>query len=326
VRPKALFFGTPQFAVPSLDALCEIADVVQVISQPDRPAGRGLAAQPPPVKLRALEHGIPVIQPTKVRPPELHAELRALGTDLALVVAYGRILPPGILEAPRRGCVNVHGSLLPRWRGAAPIQWAIAAGDRETGVCLMEMDAGLDTGPVLARASTAIGADETSGELFERLSILGADLVRSALPRWLAGELRAEPQDPSQATIARMLTKEDGELDFREDAARVHDRVRAMHPWPGATAWLVEPGSRAPAKLKIHRTRVLEMSEGSAPGTILGAGAEGITVACGRGAIAILELQLEGKKKLDARQFASGRRLAEGARLGPSASGKVGAP
>ena len=218
-RPRALFFGTPEFAVPCLDALVAIADVVRVVSQPDRPSGRGLALTPTPVKARATALGIPVMQPTKVKPPELHAELRALEADVAVVVAYGRILPAGILTAPRRGCVNVHASLLPRWRGAAPIQWAVASGDRETGVCLMEMDEGLDTGPVFARAVTAIGADETAGELFARLSREGAALLQRELPRWLAGELRAEAQ-VGEPTIARLLEKRDGEIDFAWDAQR----------------------------------------------------------------------------------------------------------
>ncbi|AKF04518.1 Methionyl-tRNA formyltransferase [Sandaracinus amylolyticus] len=314
-RPRALFFGTPQFAVPCLDALCDVADVVRVISQPDRPAGRGLAEQAPPVKQRAIERGIPVMQPTKVKPPELAAELKALDVEVALVVAYGRILPKGLLEAPRRGCVNVHASLLPRWRGAAPIQWAVAEGDAESGVCLMEMDEGLDTGPVFARAATPIGADETAGELGPRLSAMGAELVRAALPRWLAGELRAEAQDPSGVTLARLLTKEDGFVDLGWSAQQVHDRARGMHPWPGASAMLVEPG-RAPVRVKLHRTRVLER-EGvhGAPGAIVAAGGNGIEIACGTGRLALLELQLEGRKKLGAAEFLAGRRLAEGTRL-----------
>ena len=314
-KPRALFFGTPQFAVPCLDALCDVADVVRVISQPDRPAGRGLAEQAPPVKQRALERGIPVMQPTKVRPPELAEELRALGVEVALVVAYGRILPKGLLEAPRRGCVNVHASLLPRWRGAAPIQWAVAEGDAETGVCLMEMDEGLDTGPVFARASTPIGPDETAGELSPRLSALGADLVRDALPRWLAGELRAQPQDAAQATVARLLVKEDGLVDPAWSAQRVHDRARGMHPWPGASAMLLEPG-RSPVRVKLHRTRVAaRQGVHGEPGLVVGTSPAGIEVACGEGKLAVLELQLEGRKKLGAAEFLAGRRLAEGTRL-----------
>lgn len=312
MRPKALFFGTPQFAVPCLDALCDVADVVRVIAQPDRASGRGMVLSAPPVKARALERGIPVLQPAKVKPAELHEELRALGCDLALVVAYGRILPPGILEAPRRGCVNVHASLLPRWRGAAPIQWSIVEGDRETGVCLMEMDAGLDTGPVFAREATPIGPDETAADLSERLSRIGAAMIRASLPRWLAGELPAQPQDPGGVTLARLLTKEDAHLDPGQSAQRIHDRVRGMHPWPGASVRLVEPGRQA-VRVKIHRTRVLERDGAhGAPGAIR----EGtLEIACGSGRLAILELQLEGKKRLTAEEFLAGRRLAPGARL-----------
>jgi methionyl-tRNA formyltransferase len=318
--PRALFFGTPQFAVPCLDALCDVADVVRVISQPDRPAGRGQREQPPPVKVRALERGIPVAQPTKVKPPELHEELRALDADFALVVAYGRILPKGLLEAPRRGCVNVHASLLPRWRGAAPIQWAVTEGDAETGVCLMEMDEGLDTGPVFARAVTPIARDETSGDLSERLSHMGAALVRSELPRWLAGELPAREQPSEGITHARLLEKSDGLLDFRESAKRVHDRARGMQPWPGASAMLAEPG-RDPVRVKIHRTLRLEGDAGGAPGTIVRVSDSGIEVACGEGRVAIAELQLEGKKKLGAAEWVAGRRIDPGARFEREAGG-----
>ena len=187
-RPRAIFFGTPEFAVPTLRALCQVAEVTLVITQPDRPKGRGMKLAPPPVKLLAQELGIAVEQPTKVRTPELAARLRAEAADVAVVVAYGRILPVGVLDAPRLGCVNVHASLLPKLRGAAPIQWSIVRGERETGVCLMRMDEGLDTGPVFARSSLAIGPDETSAELAERLSALGAELLQAELPHNLAGE------------------------------------------------------------------------------------------------------------------------------------------
>ncbi len=313
-RPRALFFGTPQFAVPCLDALCDVADVVCVISQPDRPAGRGLVEKPTPVKARARERGLRIMQPAKVRTPEFAAELRAFDADVALVVAYGRILTKAVLEAPRRGCVNVHASLLPRFRGAAPIQWAIAEGDSETGVCLMEMDEGLDTGPVFARASTPISENENAIELAERLSAMGAELVRDALPRWLHDELAAEEQDASRVAIARLLTKEDGFLDFAWTAKQVHDRVRGMQPWPGASAMWVEPG-RPPVRVKIHRTRVVNLAgESTAPGTLT-VSSHGLEVACGVGRIAIDELQLEGKRRLRVVDFLSGRKLESGARF-----------
>ena len=315
-RPRAIFFGTPQFAVPCLDALTEVADVVLVVCQPDRPAGRGLTLTPPPVKVRAESLGLPVVQPTKVRVPEFAEGLRALGADFALVVAYGRILPKAVLEAPRLGCVNVHASLLPRGRGAAPIQWAVTLGDAETGVCLMQMDEGLDTGPVFARATLPIDPDETSGELFERLSEVGADCVRRELPRWIDGERAAVPQDDTMATHARPLVKGDSWLDFSQPAGAVHDRVRGMSPWPGTVAVLEEPG-RPPCRVKIHRTRRLEATtpDGALPGQIIAADERGVVVACSPGAVAVTELQLEGKKRLRASEFIAGRKLADGARF-----------
>jgi methionyl-tRNA formyltransferase len=252
-RPRALFFGTPEFAVPCLSVVAELCDVALVITQPDRPSGRGMKLAPPPVKVRANELGFEVIQPTKVRTPEFALQLRDAGADLAVVVAYGRILTPEVLAAPRLGCVNVHASLLPKYRGAAPIQWAIVCGEHETGVCLMQMDSGLDTGPELARATIAIGPDETAGELSERLSKLGAELLRRELPRFVAGMLTPVPQ-PQGATLAPILKKEDGALDFTQPARALHDRVRGLSPWPGAYAFL-ETGS-ARERVKIHRTRV----------------------------------------------------------------------
>jgi methionyl-tRNA formyltransferase len=267
------------------------------------------------VKRRALELGIEVLQPTQLKSPDFAAELRGLDVEVAVVAAYGRILPKGLLDAPRRGCVNVHASLLPRWRGAAPIQWAIIEGDTETGVCLMEMDEGLDTGPVFAHAVTTVGPDETAVELAQRLSVMGAALLREALPRWLAGELRAVPQDSTRATVARRLLKEDGDLDFAEPAKRVHDRVRGLQPWPGASAVLNDPG-HDPVRVKIHRTRLLdETGVHGQPGAIVGASPDGIEVACGSGKLAILELQVEGKRKLATGPWLAGRRLSRQARF-----------
>jgi methionyl-tRNA formyltransferase len=314
-RPRALFFGTPAFAATCLDALVEVADVVTVVAQPDKPAGRGMVLTPPPTKVRALELGIPVLQPTKVKPPELHDQLRALRADFALVVAYGRILPKGILSAPLRGCVNVHASLLPRWRGAAPIQWAIRAGDAETGICLMEMDEGLDTGAVFAVERTPIADDETSGELFERLAVLGATMVRTELVPWWRGERPARPQDPANVTLARMLTKDDGALDFGLAPRAVHDQARSMTPWPGAHTTLFEEG-REPTRLRVHGTRVLAESTTAAAGTILGLRPFGLAVACAGGVIALAELQQDGKKRVPASAFVSGRKLSAGARMG----------
>lgn len=307
---RAAFFGSPAFAVPCLDALAEIAEVVRVYTQPDRPAGRGMKLTPPAVKVRALELGIPVSQPTKVRTPEFAEELRALDLDVILVVAYGRILPKAVLEAPRCGCVNVHASLLPRHRGAAPIQWAIAMGDRETGVCLMKMDEGLDTGPVFARRTLAIRDDHDAHSLAEELSKLGAELVRTELPRVVRGELEAVSQPEEGATYARLLEKSDAILDFRRSARALYDHARGMRPWPGAETTL--DGER----LKILRCVALDESADEAPGEIVRASAEGIDVATGEGILRLLEVQLPGKKPITAAQLVSSRNDLVGRTLG----------
>lgn len=318
-KPRALFFGTPEFAVPCLSAVAALCDVKLVITQPDRPAGRGMKLAPPPVKVRATELGIDVIQPTKVRTPEFAEQLREQHAELAVVVAYGRILPPAVLKAPRLGCVNVHASLLPKYRGAAPIQWSIVRGERETGVCLMQMDEGLDTGPVLARAALDIGANETAGELAERLSKLGAELVTRELPQFLAGALSPAPQ-PEGATHAPILKKEDGALDFAQDARAIHDRVRGLSPWPGAHAWLEPAAGGARERVKIHRTRLLRADElatkSAAPGELLGPVAgDAVAVACVSSQLAICELQFDGGKRLPAATALAGRRLPPGSRF-----------
>ncbi len=309
-RPRAIFFGTPAFAVPCLVALTEVADVALVVCQPDRPAGRGLKLRPPPTKELALARGIPVLQPTKVRTASFAGELAALEADVGVVVAYGRILPRAVLDAPRLGCVNVHASLLPRWRGAAPIQWAVVHGDAETGVCLMQMDEGMDTGPVLSCDRTPIDPDETAGELSERLAALGAALLSRDLDAFVGGRLEPRPQDEAGATRAPLLRKADGRVDFRASARAVHDRVRGMTPWPGAFAHIDG------ARVKIHRTHVV-VDEGGrgAPGEIVRADRHGIEVACGRGTVAIDELQLEGKRRVAAGQLLAARSWTEGMRF-----------
>ncbi|MBC7172878.1 MAG: methionyl-tRNA formyltransferase, partial [Polyangiaceae bacterium] len=294
---RAIFFGSPEFAVPCLDALVELADVVAVVCQPDRPAGRGLALTPPAVKVRALALGLEILQPTKVRVPEFAESLRALDADVGVVVAYGRILPRAVLDAPRTGCVNVHASILPRFRGAAPIQWAIAEGDRETGVTLMQVDEGMDTGAMLSVVRTPIDPNETAQVLAGRLSTMGANLLRTDLARYVAGELPATPQDDAQATMAPLLTKEDGRLDFAWPAQRVHDRVRGMSPWPGAFTTL--DGK----PVKVHRTHVAEARVVASPGEVVASDEGVIRVACGDGsAIDLLELQDAGKKRVPAAQ------------------------
>jgi methionyl-tRNA formyltransferase len=304
---RTIFFGSPEFAVPCLDALHEVSDVVAVISQPDRPAGRGLAMRAPAVKQRALELGLDVSQPTKVRTAEFAAHLQSLEADVAVVVAYGRILPRAVLEAPRAGCLNVHASLLPRWRGAAPIQWSIVHGDEETGVTLMQMDEGMDTGPVLASASTRIEPDDDAATLSERLSKMGAALLREQLPRYVAGELEPRPQDDAAATMAPLLDKSDGRIQWNKPAQAVHNQIRGMNPWPGAHTVL---GDR---RIKVHRALATTLDpEGARPGEVIALDPEGILVACAEGTLEIQELQESGRKRVDARSFASGRGVAVG--------------
>jgi methionyl-tRNA formyltransferase len=290
--------------------LLEVAEVALVVTQPDKPQGRGLELAPPPVKQLALQHGIPVFQPPKARDGSLRDRLRELELDFALVVAYGKILPEDVLRAPRLGCLNVHGSLLPRWRGAAPIQWSIVSGDAQTGVCLMQMDVGMDTGPVLWRETVDIGPDETGGELFARLSALSGDLVRNTIPRFVRGELSPAPQPEQGVTHARMITKADGALDFSQSAQAVHDRARGFYPWPGAYTGI------AGKRIKVHRTELAE-PEGShgEPGSVLAADARGVLVACGAGSVRLTELQPEGKKRMPAVAFLAGHPLLPGARF-----------
>jgi methionyl-tRNA formyltransferase len=311
---RAVFFGTPQFAVPCLDALVEIADVVGVVCQPDRPQGRGLELTPPPVKRRALELGLDVVQPTKLRTGEFGQWLRDQKVDVALVVAYGRILPKDVLDAPRLGCVNVHASLLPKLRGAAPITWAVVRGEPETGVTLMQMDEGMDTGAELEQLATPIADDETAGELSERLSALGALATRRGLPRYVAGGYTPVAQDDAKATTAPMLKKEDGRIDFTKPARAVHDHVRGMQPWPGAFT------TARGKTLKVLATRVTDVPQlphGKAePGTVVFADRSRVIVACGERGVELLRVQLEGKKGIAAGDWFVGRGVAEGDRLG----------
>jgi methionyl-tRNA formyltransferase len=308
---RAVFFGTPAFAVPCLDSLVEIADVAAVVCQPDRPAGRGLELTAPPVKRRATELGLSVVQPTKLRTGEFAAWLREQRADVALVVAYGRILPADVLAAPRLGCVNIHASLLPKYRGAAPITWAIVRGEPETGITLMQMDEGMDTGAMLEQFPTPIGEDETAGELGERLSGLGALAVRKGLLKYVAGGYTPRPQEDTKATMAPLLKKEDGRMRFLLPARAVHDHVRGMTPWPGAFTT-----SRGKT-LKVLRTRVTDAPAGEhAPGTVVLADKSRVVVACEERAVELLRVQLEGKKPMSAGDWVAGRGVAEGDRLG----------
>lgn len=312
---RAIFFGTPALAVPSLAALAEIADVVGVVTQPDRLAGRGLALREPAVKVAALERGFEVFQPLKVKTGELHRFVAERAPDVSLVIAYGRILPPDVLAAPRAGSMNLHASLLPKYRGAAPINWAIVNGERETGVSLMQMDAGLDTGPVLARETLAIGPEETAGELAERIATLAARVVRTHLEHAVRGEYIAEAQDESLASHAPPIESEHRRVNFRAPAEGVVNLVRGMAPSPGA--FTLVRGKR----LRLSRARVVAPSgaaivpPGMAPGTVrVVSGAP--EVVTGAGVIEIVVAQLEGKREALGRDLVNGRVLYDGVVLG----------
>jgi methionyl-tRNA formyltransferase len=314
---RALFFGTPEIAVGALDALAEVATVVGVVCQPDKPSGRGLAVKPPAVKARALELGLPVTQPLKVRTPEFAAWIEREAVDVALVMAYGRILPKAVLDAPRRGCMNLHASLLPKYRGAAPITWSIVEGETKTGVALMQMDEGMDTGPVYVMREVPIGPNMNAADLAVALSKCAGVVVKEDLERAVSGALVAEPQDHAAATHARMLTKDDGRMDWTKPARRVHDHARGMTPWPGAFATM-ESGAAGPRQFKVLSTRLVEPAPDApigAPGEVLIAEKDRIEVACGDGRIAIVRGQLEGKKPLDARELVAGRAIAKGMKL-----------
>jgi methionyl-tRNA formyltransferase len=313
---RAIFFGTPAIAVPALEALTEVADVRAVVCQPDRPRGRGLALAAPPVKERALALGIPVHQPTKVRTEELPNWVRSHEPDIAVVMAYGRILTRAVLDAPRLGCVNLHASILPRYRGAAPITWALVDGEAETGVSLMQMDEGMDTGPVLAIHRVAIDSTWNAESLSLALASCAAEVVRRELPRLARGELAPVAQDATQATHARLLEKEDGRIPWEKTARAVHNHVRGMTPWPGAFTSL--PDGRG---LKILRAHPDETPTAVPAGTVTRAHKGTLLVACGNGTLAIEIAQVEGKKALAAADLVGGRTLAEGMRLGASVRG-----
>lgn len=310
---RALFFGTPAIAVPALSSLAAIAEVVGVVCQPDRPRGRGLELAPPPVKIRATELHIPVAQPTKIRTPEFAEWVRAADADVALVIAYGRILPPAVLSAPRRGCMNLHASLLPKYRGAAPITWALVNGEAETGISLMQMDEGMDTGPVFTRHAIPIGPETTADELALDLGRLAAHVVRTDLARAVRGEILAEPQDHAEATMARMLEKEDGRIDFARPARAVHDHIRGMTSWPGA--FTTAQGKT----LKVLESHVLHGAEPAAtarPGAVIGTTKKAIEVACSTGVLQILRAQIEGRRPLTAAELVAGRTIQPGMILG----------
>lgn len=307
---RIVFAGTPAFAVPPLDTLHAGGhSLVRVLTQPDRPAGRGLGVQESAVKQAAARLGLPVAQPRTLREPAALETLRSDAPDLVVVAAYGLILPQAVLDVPRLGAINIHASLLPRWRGAAPIQRAILAGESETGVCIMRMEAGLDTGPVLLSEAVPIAAEDTSGTLHDKLAALGARLVVAAVAGLERGTLAAVPQPESGVTYAAKIGKEEAWIDWREDAAVIERRVRAFDPAPGATAWLKG------MPIKIWKACVVDAA--GEPGEVLSVSRNGLLVACGTRALAITELQKSGGKKLDAAAFLAGTRLAAGARFEP---------
>ena len=296
---KVVFMGSPDFSLPSLRALAGTYDIVGVVTQPDRASGRGRELKAPPVKLLAQELGIPVMQPEKLRLPEAMENLRAWSPDLIVVAAFGQILKKDVLELPRFGCINVHASLLPRWRGAAPINAAILAGDEETGVTVMQMDVGLDTGPMLAKRSIRLAPTDTAGSVFEALSQLGANLLLSTLPDYLSGKLLPQPQPEEGITYAPMLKKEEGKLDFTHDANELERRIRAFNPWPGA--YMEFDG----VLLKIHRAHV-ESGNAEAGKRLVVQNQP--AVGAGGGLLILDEVQPAGKKSMSGKSFLSGAR------------------
>jgi methionyl-tRNA formyltransferase len=298
---RLIFLGTPDFAVPALEAMARAAyEIPLVVTQPDRPRGRGQTALPPPVKEAALRLGLDVYQPERVRRPEAVERLRAIAPDAMVIVGYGQIIPQSIIDLAPLGIINVHASLLPRYRGAAPIQWSIIRGETRTGVTTMRIDAGLDTGDMLLKAETDIAPDETAIDLGRRLAVMGADLLVETLAH--LPTIAPEKQDPAQATYAPLLVKEDGLIDWSRPAAAIHNQVRGLQPWPGAyTTFRGQP-------LQIWRTRVVPPSSASSLRPWI--------VPCGEGALELLEVQLQGRKRISAADFANGQRLTENDKLG----------
>lgn len=301
---RIVFMGTPDIAASCLEALYAAGhDICAVYTRRDKPVGRKQVLTPPPVKQVALAHGAPVFQPRTLRDGGENANLQALAPDLIVVVAYGCILPQAVLDIPKFGCINLHVSLLPKYRGSAPVQWAVLNGDTETGVSIQQMDAGLDTGDVLVCEKVAIGPEETSGELFDRVTAVGARVLCETLPRIAAGTLTPTPQDHAAATMAPMLTKELAQFRWEESAAHIHNWVRGMNPWP--VAWFVTGGGR---KVKVLECRVAAQS--GAPGQVLAL--KPLTVACGEGAVQLLRVVPEGSRPMEGSAFAAGLRLQVG--------------
>ena len=307
---RLVFCGTPEFAVGTLEAVIRAGhEVALVVTQPDRAAGRGMEMHAPPVKKAAEAHGIAVVQPEKIRNnAEFRERIEAVGADAILVVAYGRMIPPWMLELPRLGCINLHGSLLPKYRGAAPIQWAVANGDKVTGVTTMRLDEGLDTGEILMAREVAIASDATAVDLFDSLAVVGAELMVETLAGLAAGTLSGRAQDEVQATLAPILTREDGAIDFARTAQQSYDRWRGFQPWPGAHTRL------RGKKLIVHRMHV--GAESGIESGVLRVNGDEMMVGCSGGSMIFDEVQMEGKKRMSAAEFLRGFQVKSGERLG----------
>jgi methionyl-tRNA formyltransferase len=309
---RVVFMGSPDFAVPALEAVRTAHEVALVVTQPDKPAGRGKKLAAPAVKVAALAAGLEVAQPKSARDPQFVNTLRATDADIGIVVAYGKILPLAVLEAFPHGCVNIHGSLLPKYRGAAPIQRAVIDGESQTGVTIMKLDEGMDTGPMLLVRTLPIGDNDTAGEVFERLAPLGAKALLDALEQIAAGESVETPQDDSKASHAPMLAKSEGQVDFTRPATVVHNLIRGVDPWPGAYTMLGDK------RLKLIGSKIGK--DQGRPGEVVAVDSDGMTIACEEGAVTIREVQAPGKKRMSAADFARGHQLAVGTILGTSGS------
>jgi len=309
---RIVYMGTPEFAVAPLRSLIAGGyHIAGVVCQPDRPKGRHMKRDPVPVKQLANQQGIDVIQPEKIKDPAFHAQLLSWKPDLIVTAAYGRILPPAVLAIPKRGCLNVHASLLPAYRGAAPIQWSLIRGEKTTGITIMLMDEGMDTGPILAQETLAVPPDMDAGQLSQTLSELGAGLLPAVVDAWLAGTLEPRAQDEDKAFSVPPLTRDMGEIDWTRTDEQIHNQIRGLYPWPGTYTWCSEK------RLKIHRARVCrdkeirDLAEGQEPGTICLCSREAMSVVCGSGVVDLLEIQSESGKRLHCRDCAHNYRMGQ---------------